>query len=229
MSTVIVTYGNDANRWAEQYCRRPAWTRSSEMPRARGARHVQVIRSMTRQGIVAAIESAARTAGAGGEVIYSVGHGNGASVGATAQLGVGSELTINEEILSADANGQYTIGAVGRVTLSATDQEINVAFRRIGAALANAHVARFTFLVCVLGNNRRFLERVKAVWGGTVAVAGYTAYVATSEITMTGDRTYPRISLYLSRDSQGMNIVHGTDAEPQTFLELHPESYLTVV
>lgn len=186
---------------------------------------------MTRDGIVTAVEHAAREAGAGGEVIYSIGHGNSAAVGATVQLGPASEFTLNQEILRADETGHYgdASGPTGRVTLSAADQAINLAFRRIGAALVTNRVRRFTFLVCVLGNNRPFLEAIKAAWGNSVEVAGYTAYVATQEITMTPpDPSYPRVSLYLSRDQSGMQVVAGSDAEPNTFLEL-PAGNLTVV
>jgi hypothetical protein len=201
------------------------------MPAAPGARRMQTIRTLSRSTIVTAVEQAARLAGAGGEVIYSIGHGNSASVGATAQLGNGSEFTINQEILRADASGHYgsADGPTGRVTLSAHDQEINLAFRRMGTALADHRVARFTFLVCVLGNNPTFLRQIKAAWGGSFEVAGYTAYVATTEFTMRGDPSYPRVSLYLSRDASGTNVVPGSDVEPGCFLELPAVRHLVVV
>lgn len=231
MAKVIVSYGADANRWARQYCRSLPWTRGAGMPAPTGTRHVEIVRTMSREGIVTAVEAAARRAGAGGEVIYSIGHGNAAAVGATVQLGVGSELTLTQDILRSDASGVYgtSTGPSGRVTLSSADQEINTAFRRIGAALTAHRVARFTFLVCVLGNNRAFLQSIKTAWGGTVEVAGYTHYVATTEYTMSGDPTYPRVSLYLSRDQQGTQVVSGTDVEPRCFLELPEDRYLTVV
>ena len=201
------------------------------MPAATDRRHVEIVSSMTRDGIVTAVERAARRAGAGGEVIYSIGHGNAAAVGATVQLGVGPELTLTQDILRSDAEGRYgdPSGPTGRVTLGSADQAINLAFRRIGAALASQRVARFTFLVCVLGNNRAFLQSIKSAWGGTIEVAGYTAFVATREFTMTGDPTYPRVSLYLSRDQDGTQVISGTDAEPNCFLELPADRYLTVV
>jgi hypothetical protein len=201
------------------------------MPSATGSRRVEIVRTVTRLSIVSAIEAAARAAGAGGEVIYSIGHGNSAAVGATAQLGTGTELTINQEILRADADGHYgsADGPTGRVSLSSSDQQINVAFRRIGAVLSTARVARFTFLVCVLGNNPTFLRQIKAAWGGTIAVAGYTAYVATTEYTMSGDPSYPRTSLFLSRSADGSSIIPGTDSEPHCFLELPDSRYLVVV
>lgn len=231
MGTVIVSHGNDANSWAEQFCRRPAWSRASGMPPASGARQVVLVRRMTRDGIVAAIEQAARAAGNGGEVIYSVGHGNAASAGPNAQLGAGPELTITQEILMADADGYYGTpdGPTGRVRLSPEARSINQAFRRIGTALTTAHVARFIFLVCVLGNNADFLRQIKTFWGGTVQVGGYTGYVATSVITVDGDRTYPRVSLYLSSDNQGADVMGRTDQEPATFLELPPSRFLVVV
>jgi hypothetical protein len=231
MTQVIVSNGLEANRWANQFCRQPAWTRGTGMPRATGSRRVEIVRTVSRPTIVSAIEAAARSAGAGGEVIYSIGHGNAAAVGATVQLGNGSEFTLNQEILRADADGYYGTadGPTGRVRLSSHDQEINVAFRRIGAALSAAQVARFTFLVCVLGNNPAFLRQIKAAWGGSIAVAGYTAYVATVEYTMRGDPSYPRTSLFLSRNADGSGIVAGTDAEPHCFLELPNPRYLVVV
>ena len=231
MAIVIVSHGVDANRWAQQFCRRPAWTRGSGMPAATGSRHVQLVHTMSRISIVTAIQEAARHAGAGGEILYSIGHGNSASVGATAQLGSGSELTINREILMADASGHYgsASGPTGLVTLSANDQAINTAFRSIGTALNAANVARFTFLTCMLGNNRSFLQQIKAAWGGRIQVAGYTAYVATMEYTMAGDSSYPRVSLYLSRDPAGANVVGGTNLDPASLLELPPTTHLTVV
>jgi hypothetical protein len=231
MAKVVVSYGADANRWAQQYCRRPAWTRARGMPAVTGTRQVEIVRTMSRAGIVTAVEHAARRAGVGGEVIYSIGHGNAAATGARVQLGAGAELTLTQEILRSDASGRYgdPSGPTGLVTLSSQDQETNLAFRRIGAALAAARVARFTFLVCVLGNNRAFLQLIKNAWGGSVEVAGYTAYVATQEFTLPGDRTYPRVSLYLSRDQAGAQVVAGTDAEPNCFLELPEARYLTVV
>jgi hypothetical protein len=231
MAQVIVSHGLDANRWANQFCRQPAWTRGAGMLGASGPRRVQILRNATRSSIVSAIEAAARTAGPGGEVIYSIGHGNAAAMGATAQLGPGSELTINQEILQADANGYYgsADGPTGRVRLSSSDQEINLAFRRIGTALAAARVARFTFLVCVLGRNRAFLRQIKAAWGDSIAVAGYTAYVTTTEYTMSGDSSYPRISLFLSHNAEGTSVVSGTNAEPNCFLELPDARHLVVV
>jgi hypothetical protein len=231
MAQVIVSHGTDANRWANQFCRQQAWTRGRDMPRAIGSRRVEIVRTVTRSSIVSAIETAARVAGPGGEVIYSIGHGNAAAIGATAQLGPGSEFTINQEILRANEDGYYgsADGPTGRVRLSSQDQEINLAFRRIGAVLSRARVARFTFLVCVLGNNPTFLRQIKAAWGGAVAVAGYTAYVTTTEYTMSGDPTYPRVALFLSRNAEGTNVVPSTDAEPQCFLELPDSRYLVVV
>ncbi|MEO7674447.1 MAG: hypothetical protein ABIU09_10280 [Pyrinomonadaceae bacterium] len=231
MSKVVVSYGADANRWARQYCRTLPWTRGPGMPAATGTRRVEVVSRMTREGIVASVEQAARGAGAGGEVIYSIGHGNSAAVGATVQLGVGSELTLTQDILRSDAEGRYgdPAGPTGRVTLSSADQAINLAFRQIGAALVRHRVARFTFLVCVLGNNRTFLQAIKTAWGGTIEVAGYTAYVGTQEFTMTGDPTYPRVSLYLSRDQNGTQVISGTAVEPRCFLELPEDRHLTAV
>lgn len=231
MPKVIVSYGADANRWAQQYCRGPAWTRAAGMPTTTETRHVEIVRTMSRSGIVAAVERAARRAGSGGEVIYSIGHGNSAAVGATVQLGVGSELTLSQDILRSDANGRYgdPRGPSGLVTLSPADQAINLAFRQIGTALAATRVARFTFLVCVLGNNPAFLRLIKTAWGGNIEVAGYNAYVATQEFTLTGDPTYPRVSLYLSRDQSGADTISGTDAEPRCFLELPETRFLTVV
>ena len=231
MPKVIVSYGSDANRWARQYCRDLPWTRRSGMPAATERRRAQLVRTMTRSGIVTAVEQAANDAGAGGEVVYSVGHGNSAAVGATVQLGPASEFTLNQEILRADATGHYgdPSGPTGRVTLSAADQAINTSFRQIGAALVRHRVRRFTFLVCVLGNNRAFLEAIKAAWGDTIEVAGYTAYVATQEFTMPGNPDYPQVSLYLSRDQNGTQVISGTNTEPRTFLELPEDSYLTFV
>lgn len=201
------------------------------MPAAGETRHFEIVRTMTRERIVTAVEAAARRAGAGGEVIYSIGHGNSAAVGATVQLGPASEFTLNQEILRADATGHYgdASGPTGRVTLSAADQAINLAFRQIGTALTTHRVRRFTFLVCVLGSNRAFLESIKAAWGGTIEVAGYTAYVATQEFTMPGNADYPQVSLYLSRDQNGTQVISGTNTEPRTFLELPEDRYLTVV
>ncbi len=231
MATVIVSAGRDANNWAQQFCRRLPWTRGAGMPSATGSRSLELISSVSRESIVRAVEHSARAAGASGEVIYSIGHGNDASVGASAQLGNGHEFDITQHILQADETGCYgdPSGPTGRVRLSAAEQEVNLAFRRMGRALTNAQVRRFTFLTCVLGNNPSFLRQIKAAWGGTIEVAGFTKFVATTEITMQGDSTYPRVSLYLSYDQQGLQIVRGTDVEPATFLEMPSSRFLVVV
>ena len=230
MSRVIVTHGEEMSRWANQFRRIPAWTRGAGMPSVREARGVEVIRSANRAGIVAGVIRAARQAGAGGEVLYSIGHGNAASVGANAQLGPAGDFTVTQDILHADATGHYgePSGPTGRVTLSAADQAINTDFRSIGSALVAARVRRFTFLVCVLGRNPAFLNAVRAAWGNGIEVAGYTAFIASRTFTMSGDRTYPRTAQYLSSDAEGQSIIRGTDSEPATFLELPPDPFLTV-
>ena len=230
MSRIIVTTGAEANRWAEQFCRRPSWSRGPGMPAVTETRRLEIVHAANRAGIVAGVTRAAMYAGAGGEVIYSIGHGNAASVGANAQLGPSHDFTVTQNILRADASGHYgdPRGPTGRVTLSEADQAINTDFRSIGAALVAGNVRRFTFLVCVLGRNLTFLNAIRAAWGNRIEVAGYTAFVATCTYTQTGDRTYPRTAQYLTRDAGGQDIIHGTDSEPATFLELPPETFLTV-
>ena len=232
MSRVIVTHGAEMSRWADQFRRAAAWTRGAGIPPASEARGVEVIRSANRAGIVAGVIRAASRAGTGGEVLCSIGHGNAASVGANAMLGLDGDFTVTQEILRADATGRYSFGdsggATGSVTLSAVDQTINTDFRSVGSALVAARVRRFTFLVCVLGRNLAFLNAVRAAWGNHIEVAGYAAFVGSETIAMSGDRSYPRTSQFLSNDAAGQSIIRGTDSEPATFLELPPDSFLTV-
>lgn len=221
--------------WAQQFCRELPWTKAAAIPPVVGAARAKVVvRSATRSSIEAAVIAAAAQAGTGGEVIYSIGHGNAAAMGATAQLAPGADFTVTQEILAADATGtRVTVGGGARMTehLSASDQAVNESFRAMGAAMVAAGVSQFTFLVCSLGSNSTFLSSIKAVWGGTIAVAGYRGFVATElqTDTDTRGRRSSKVALYLSSDPAGANVIGGTKAEPNTYLELPDARHVTVV
>ena len=231
MARIVVTYGTEANLWAQQFCRRAAWARGVSASEARG---MLVVPSVTRASIVTAMGNAARQAGGGGEVIYSIGHGNGNLVGANAQLGTSHDFTVTQRILSADADGWITRlspHCIDRDPLSPGDQLVNRAFRQIGESLCRDGVRRLSFLTCVLGNNAAFLRSMKVALGGSIEVAGYKGYVCTSTSTnqVTTGQASNRIRLFLANDAQGTRIMPGSDTEPFCLLESPEAQFVTVV
>ena len=231
MARIIVTHGSDANVWAQQFCRRASWTRGLRATEVRG---MVVVPNVTRVSVVAALERAASLAGGGGEVIYSIGHGNGNASGANAQLGTGSDFTLTQRILSANAEGwieRQVDHCVQRVPLDPPDQLVNSSFRQIGQALTRAGVRRISFLTCVLGNNATFLRSMKVALGGGVEVAGYRGYVTTNSAVnqTTPGQGQDRIRLYLAYDQGGHNIIGGSETEPFCLLETPEARFSTVV
>jgi hypothetical protein len=228
MADIIITAGEQANRWSRQYCRQFHWTiaAAASVGVRPGARNFIVASYATRMAIVNSISRAARMAGPGGRIIYNIGHGYGGRNGANVMLAPTSVFTVDGNILTGD-QVIHTQSATINVRLSQQQANIRADFLQIGQALRNNRISQFIFLVCGIGANPAFMQLIRRVWGGSISIGGYNDGVALEDDVIQGDSTYPRTRLYLFRDGAGVGnrsnrarLGTGTSAIPWSWLEM---------
>jgi hypothetical protein len=221
--TAVITGENrESHVWSSQFCRVPPWTRSTaahaHLDVRRGSRHLVTIRgNQSMHAIISAFAQAARLAGRGGRIVYSVGHGSGASNGANLRLRDDEGIVIDQAVLEGGITtppNRAAHLAGGFTRLSAQESTIREGWLHIGQVLAAHGVSECVFLVCSIGHNRDFMRRIRTSWGGAIEITAPPAHLSLRIDELNRSRCYYR------HDEPLFASHGGSTATPYSWLEM---------
>lgn len=178
MYTVLYVNDGYANVWTRDYVKRQPLARNS----------LVMSSSPSPQQVVDTITKAAKLAGAGGTLIFNLGHGGTSSTGDVREgfidLAPGKKFRIGgQQQDGVFTNVFYDVNVAGPNAFSDRDNDLKfnagtagaktrqehfAAYKKIGEAIQAARIYRVIFLTCKVGNSTDLVKKIANDWNVVV-------------------------------------------------------------